>query len=105
MMNKEKTNQMNNTFESITQEMVKLHEKKDHDYGNAFGQTYSEFSAISPLMAKGYAFGLLKNKITRVINLTKDIAKVEDEPLEDSLLDLASYAIMTLVEMRNGHGK
>lgn len=94
-------NQTNSTFEGIAKEMVELHERKNHDYGNAFGQTYQEFAEISQVMANGYALGSLKNKVNRLLTLMSGAeAKVENESIEDSLIDLASYAIMTLEEMR-----
>lgn len=102
MITKMMNNQKNNTFEGVAGSMVSLHEKKNHDYGNAFGDTYQELAKKSPLMANGYALGSLKNKMGRLTTLMSgEPAKVENESIEDSLIDLASYSLMILVEMRN----
>ena len=94
-------NQMNNTFDKIAHEMVELHKKKNADYGNAFGNTYQEFAQKSNEMANGYALGSIKNKVNRLTTLMSGQKAQVDESIEDSLIDLASYAIMTLVELRN----
>lgn len=88
-------------FHMICDEIVALHNAKNHDYGNAFGDTYLKFvSEGEQKMADGYALGLLYNKISRVSALLSSEAMVKNESLEDSLLDLAAYSIMTLAERR-----
>ena len=96
-----KMNQTNNTFEELAKEMVALHDRKNSDYGNAFGNTYQEFAQKSKEMANGYALGSIKNKVNRLTTLMSGQKAQVDESIEDSLIDLASYAIMTLVELRN----
>ena len=96
-----KMNQTNNTFEELAKEMVALHDRKNSDYGNAFGNTYQEFAKKSKEMANGYALGSIKNKVNRLTTLMSGQKAQVDESIEDSLIDLASYAIMTLVELRN----
>ena len=39
-----KMNQTNNTFEELAKEMVALHDRKNADYGNAFGNADQEFA-------------------------------------------------------------
>ena len=101
-----KMNQTNNTFEGIAKEMVALHERKNADYGNAFGNTYQEFAKKSKEMANGYAIGSIKNKVNRLVTLMSGQEAKVDESIEDSLIDLASYSLMTLAEIRklNNHG-
>ena len=99
-------NQTNNTFDEIAHEMVELHKKKNADYGNAFGNTYQEFAQKSKEMANGYALGLIKNRVNRLVTFMSCQEAKVDEYIEDSLIDLASYSLMTLVEIRklNNHG-
>ena len=80
-------------FEEITKEMIKLYEKKNHDYGDSFGETYRKLGIIS-------AVTRISDKVNRLISLSTKDAKI-DESLEDTLLDLASYSVMTLIELRS----
>ncbi len=94
-------NPLTNPFAQVCSELTQLHTRKNHDYGNAFGDTYQSFvEQKQQKMADGYAIGLLCNKVNRVKTLLTDDAWVKGESVEDSLLDLASYAIMTLIERR-----
>ena len=91
------------TFDDILKEISILHAKKNADYGNAYGNTLREFAEVdeSHKMANGYALGSLKNKVNRLQTLMSGQEAQVDESIEDSLIDLASYAIMTLVELRD----
>ena len=46
-----------------------------------------------------YAYGHMAEKLERVKSLMKDEAKVNGEGMKDSLLDLANYAILTIMEL------
>ena len=76
------------TFCNITKGMCELYAKKNHDYGNAFGEIINE-------VGTPYGVGKLKEKLKRIETLIKSEAKV-DESIEDSLIDLACYSVMTL---------
>ena len=82
-------------FIKITEEMAALYERKNKDYGNAFADEVKD-------SGWGYATGLLGNKVRRVRNLLlhTDRESVAGESVEDSLIDLANYAVMTLMEVR-----
>lgn len=70
-----------------------LYEKKNHDYGDSFGQTWKE---------EGFAMARIRlsDKLNRFKTLSKNgQAKVTDESIRDTLIDLANYAIMTVVEI------
>ena len=81
-------------FDAILAELQKLHSAKNRDYGNSFTDLFKECGMI-------YAYGHLKEKLNRIKSLMDSEAQVKGEKLEDSLKDLASYAIMTLVELRS----
>lgn len=74
--------------------------KKNHDYGDSFGKTFKE---------EGFAMARIRlsDKLERFKKLTRDGGQqVKDESIKDTLLDLANYAIMTVVEMEcEAHGK
>ena len=75
-------------------ELNKIYEKKNHDYGDSFHQTFVE---------EGLAMARIRlgDKFSRFKTLSHGTdQKVNDEPIEDTLLDLANYAIMTVLELR-----
>lgn len=82
-------------FREIANELADLYEKKNHNYGDSFGQLYKTLGPISGLVP-------LHNKLDRATNLIKgDINHFES--IEDTLRDLASYTIMNLIEMEDNH--
>ena len=81
-----------NRFKKITDEMFETFKAKNHDYGNSFAKLFKECGMT-------YAYGHLAEKLERVKSLMKDEAKVKGEGMKDSLLDLANYAILTIMEL------
>lgn len=79
-------------FRDITNGMYDTFKAKNHDYGNSFSELFSECGMT-------YAYGHLSEKLKRVKSLMSDEAKVKDESMRDSLLDLANYAILTIMEL------
>lgn len=78
-------------FERITKTMLDTFKKKNHDYGNSFEQSLNEEGLAASRIRIG-------DKWNRFKNLSKGInAHVSNESLQDTLLDMANYAIMTLV--------
>lgn len=91
-------NNMNNNveqFKQIAKEISELYEKKNTAYGNSFGDTYKKLGIIS-------AVTRISDKYNRLCNLTTN-PSIDSlgESIEDTLKDLAAYAIMTLVELQN----
>ena len=76
------------SFADTVGKMTTLYAKKNHDYGNAFGEIIAE-------VGLPYGVGKLKEKLKRIESLLKSEAQV-DESIEDSLIDLACYTVMTL---------
>lgn len=66
-----------------------LYRRKNADYGDSFGKQYAEYGIVSSAIR-------LEDKFNRFKNLIKNQAQVKDETIEDTLLDLANYAIMTV---------
>lgn len=71
-----------------------LYARKNHDYGDSFHTTFVE---------EGFAMSRIRlsDKLNRFKALSHagSAALVGDERIEDTLLDLANYALMTLLEM------
>ena len=84
--------QKSNEFRSIVNKMADLYEKKNSNYGDSFGQLYKELGPTAGLVP-------LWNKLHRATSLIKGDEN-HFESLEDTLKDLACYAIMNLIEMK-----
>lgn len=77
----------------ICKEINELYAKKNHDYGDSFHQTFVE---------EGMAMARIRlgDKFNRFKTLSRNgEQKVNDESIRDTLIDLANYAIMTVLEM------
>ena len=77
----------------ICKEINALYAKKNHDYGDSFHQTFLE---------EGMAMARIRlgDKLARFNTLTKEGGQqVSDESIRDTLIDLANYAIMTVMEL------
>ena len=77
-------------FTEITNNMAKTYAAKNHDYGNSFEQSLDKFGLVASVVRLG-------DKMNRIESLTKKEAQVKDESVKDTLLDLANYAIMTVM--------
>lgn len=79
-------------FRKVASEITDLYEKKNAAYGDSFGSTYQKLGIIS-------AVTRIADKANRLQNLCAN-ENVYDlgESIDDTLRDLAAYAIMTLVE-------
>ena len=82
-------------FRDIAKELGDLYEKKNLAYGNSFSDTYKKLGLIS-------AVTRISDKFNRLCNLATnpDIDNL-GESLEDTLRDMASYCIMTVMELEN----
>lgn len=81
-------------FKKVTSELMATFIAKNHDYGNSFSILFKECGMT-------YAYGHMAEKLVRFRQLMTHEAEVNNESIEDSLLDLANYAILTLIEIRN----
>lgn len=77
----------------ICEELNALYERKNHDYGDSFAKSFAEYGMTMPCIR-------LEDKLNRLKALNRNSAQVADESVEDTLMDLANYAIMTLVERK-----
>lgn len=74
-------------------ELNDLYKQKNHDYGNSFAILRKELP--NSILVRIY------DKYQRLKTLlTGAEQKVKDESIEDTLMDLANYCIMELVERR-----
>lgn len=77
------------SFNTLLDQIKDTHERKNHDYGDSFTKSMDEFGMTAAAIR-------LTDKLSRFKALINSEAKVKDESIEDTLLDMASYAIMTV---------
>lgn len=84
--------------EQVCKELNDLYQRKNHDYGDSFHTTFIKWGF--PMAAIR-----LEDKLMRFETLIRTEQKVNDESIRDTLIDLANYSIMTVMEIdRNGDG-
>lgn len=86
-----------NMNEKLHQELLdyihKLYITKNRDYGSSTHDTYTKYGFTSFLVR-------LEDKLNRARVISQNEASVSDEKLEDTLLDLANYAILAVMELK-----
>lgn len=87
------TEELTGIFEGITKEMVNTFSKKNHDYGNSFFESLDKRGLVAALVR-------MEDKMNRLNTLESNNALVKDEAIEDTLLDLANYSIMTAMWLK-----
>ena len=85
-------------FLRITNQMHDIYIKKNHDYGNSFDKSMDEFGIASAIIR-------MNDKLERLKTLSKKESMVKDESVQDTLLDLANYAIMTVMYLKKHEDK
>lgn len=78
----------------LCDELNEIYKRKNNDYGDSFGLSFKEEGMAMPRIRLGDKFNRFKT-LSRVGNKQM----VDDEGIIDTLLDLANYAIMTIVEL------
>lgn len=84
---------MKDNFENITKEMLELYKNKNADYGSSVNDTYKKYGMVSYLVR-------MEDKLNRARTLVqKQTQNVQDEKLRDTLIDLASYSVLAVMEL------
>lgn len=86
-------------FRKVAEELGNLYEAKNKAYGNSFGETFQKLGIIS-------AVTRISDKYNRLCNLAThpDIDNI-GETIDDTLRDLSSYCIMTIMELNKSNQK
>lgn len=82
---------------AICEKLNEIYKKKNRDYGNSFGETFQKLGIIS-------AITRISDKHNRICSLatkSESERQVKDESIRDTLLDMANYCIMTIIELDN----
>lgn len=82
-------------FMSLTRQMLETFKKKNADYGDSTTQTFKEFGLTS------YAIRL-NDKLNRIKSFCKNgELEVKDESCIDTLLDIANYCLLAVIDIKN----
>lgn len=84
--------------EAICDELNKLYERKNHDYGDSFHQSFVEEGLAMTRIRLGDKLSRFKT-LSRLNCSDGGQQQVTDESIRDTLMDLANYAIITILEM------
>lgn len=78
---------------AICEKLNEIYKQKNAAYGDSFSDTFKKLGIIS-------AVTRITDKHNRIVNLVghKDV-DMGDESIRDTLLDMANYCIMTVMEM------
>lgn len=81
-------------FKEVTEELTELYSEKNRRYNDSFSRQFEKSGLNMTVMR-------LDDKFSRLEALVRNpVDDGGDESIEDTLKDLANYAIMTLVEIR-----
>ncbi len=87
---------MTNTerHKQVCYELNRLYDQKNRDYGDSFHTSWTDYGITMAAIRIG-------DKYNRLKTLTKGqaVPNVAGESVRDTLIDLANYAIMTVMEM------
>ena len=86
-------------FKQLTGEMAALYARKNKDYGDSFTEMFKEWGPMYPMSR-------MQEKLKRATQILRSgEAQVTEEKVTDTLLDLANYALMTIMELKEGNGE
>lgn len=72
--------------------------RKNNDYGNSFTKSFDKYGITAAMVR-------MEDKWNRLESLASGKKQmVNDESIKDTLLDLANYCIMTVMELENRQG-
>ena len=81
-------------FKEVVNGMISTYVRKNHDYGNSFDKSLDKFGLVASVVRIG-------DKMIRIESQAQKKAMVQDESIRDTLLDMANYAVMTVMWMDN----
>lgn len=87
-------------FRELTENMADIFAGKRADYGQTTTETFEKFGAVSLLIR-------MHDKLGRLDNLLRDREKYVpvNESVQDTLIDLANYAIIAYIELEKAKKK
>lgn len=77
----------------LCEELNRTYEAKNHDYGDSFHRSYIEDGLLMAKIRIGDKYSRFKSLLENADQ------KVKDESIRDTLMDMANYCIMTVMEL------
>lgn len=85
------TNYKVKIHKELSDELRDIFKRKNSDYGDSFSELFEEYGLKSFLIRE-------QDKINRLKELENNERQVDGETIDDTLKDIANYAIMALIE-------
>jgi uncharacterized protein YcgL (UPF0745 family) len=76
---------------NVCNEIHQLYVDKNHDYGDSAAKMYKEFGLMSIVYR-------LQDKVNRLKVLANEDARVKNESIRDTLMDISNYSAIGIVE-------
>ncbi|MBD5086680.1 MAG: DUF1599 domain-containing protein [Clostridiales bacterium] len=92
----QKTANKNYLHKQICEFIHETYTRKNADYGDSFSNMFAEYGIITALARIGDKYNRIKN-----IYKKENRIHVKDESVKDTLLDMANYCIMTVMELES----
>ena len=84
-------------MKELAEKIAETYRRKNADYGDSFGISVHKYGIITALTRMSDKWNRLENLI---LNMDKNsVPNVADESVLDTLLDMATYALMTYMEI------
>lgn len=96
---KPQTSELSRRYYEVLEEMIAIHDRKRHDYADSedIFQNFRTSEMMGLPAWKGVCIRL-GDKFSRIMGFAKkEKLEVKDESIRDTLIDMANYAIITLV--------
>jgi hypothetical protein len=81
-----------NLHKQLCDDIHNLYIQKNTDYGSSASKSYQEFGMTAYLIR-------LSDKLNRLKTLSKQEQLVKDESIKDTLMDMAGYCLLALVDL------
>lgn len=91
---------MRKEIEDTCLELLELLRKKNADYGDSFHRSWEEYGPVQALIR-------MEDKLNRLKTLLLSGAapNVKSEPVRDTMMDLAGYAVLSVAELERSEEK
>ncbi len=86
------------THDRICAEIHEMYKKKNADYGDSVGELYKKLGDVSFLTRISDKYHRLMNLMTDYDGYMRPIVDVNYESIDDTIMDLANYCIIWLME-------
>ncbi|NMW84698.1 DUF1599 domain-containing protein [Peptoniphilus sp. AGMB00490] len=98
MGREEREEQFLENYENTLEELANTFFVKNERYGNSFTDTIEDYGLVASIVR-------LTDKFNRMTTLYKNKElDCDDEPIIDTMLDMANYLIMTVAYLKNSNG-